>query len=201
VPGVRNRIERAYLLADPDKRPLTCSRLNEDDVAIAVGDTPDDPISTVIALEYEGAADMNPLTRLYGSDYRNVFGVFDGDVHGRKLRYDTGKRGRDNVTDWSDAGDWVGWELRAPEPGRYRLEASYAAPAEAAGGVFVVSIAGNRVAATVRATADWHDFRADEIGTVVIEAAGTYTLRVDAETIPGPALMNLRYIALDRIDG
>ncbi|RKN62082.1 alpha-L-fucosidase [Paenibacillus ginsengarvi] len=196
VPGIRSRIGRAYAIADPDKRPLPVKRLNEDDIALDVHGVAFDPICTVIVLELAEDIDANPLRRLFGSGYSNVFEAFDGEIHGRTLRYDTGKKGRDNVTDWSDVSDWIEWEFRAASSGRYRVDVSYGSTDENAGGTFTVSAGNGCLLGKVEATGGEHRFATRELGFVYISAPGTYRLTVRATAIPGRCLMNLCAVTL-----
>jgi alpha-L-fucosidase len=199
VPGVLNRVRRARLLAG-ERTSLPHGRLNAEDIRLEVPRQAPDDIASVIAVELEGDIAANPLKRLFATSYANVFGAFEGDIHGSRLRYDTGKKGRDNVTDWSDPADGISWRFRAAEQGSYRVEASYAVDGESAGGSFAVEIAGRTLSAVTRPTGGWYDFQPHDLGIVDIPAAGEYTLKVTAKQIPGAALMNLRHVALTGIE-
>ncbi|HOW74039.1 MAG TPA: alpha-L-fucosidase [Phycisphaerae bacterium] len=55
VPGLKDTIEKAYLLADPHKKPLTVSRKG-DDVAILLPEKAPDPIASVVVVQVGPAA-------------------------------------------------------------------------------------------------------------------------------------------------
>ncbi|UQZ82250.1 Alpha-L-fucosidase [Paenibacillus konkukensis] len=194
VGGLRNRIAKAYLLADPEQARLAIRRLNADDVELSVPSAPLDPAATVIVAEIEGAVDANPLKLLHRADHLNVFGAFDGDIDGEKLHYDTGKAGRDTVTGWSRKEDCIRWTYRAAEPGSYEVKIVYGAQEGAAGGEFVVETAGQQWRGSVKPKGDGYEFAWDIVGIARLEQPGEYTLTVRAESIAGETLMNLKEI-------
>lgn len=152
VPGIRNRIRQASLLADPHRKPLEVIRMNGEDWLIRVPAEAPDPLVTVLSVELDGTVDANPVKRLYASGYDNVFPAFDGEIHGETLRYDTGKKDRDIVTDWYDPGDLIRWTYRCAEPGVYKVRVTYGAAPGESGGAFIVEtcrIGENREAGTV----------------------------------------------------
>jgi alpha-L-fucosidase len=59
VPGLKNKIKSAWLLADPKKKQLAA--INGDDgVAISVPPAAPDKISSTIVLRFKGAPDIGP---------------------------------------------------------------------------------------------------------------------------------------------
>jgi alpha-L-fucosidase len=197
VPGLRNHVTEAYLLADPRRERLSFRRLNDDDVLIEVPQEPLDTISCVVVVEFEGAIEANPLKRLFGGDVPIVFGAFEGEISGTALKYDTGKKGRDNVTGWTNAEDAIRWTFRAAEPGSYQMQAVYAVDDPDAGSTYEVSVGDASWTAVTIGTGGGYEFAAFDIGTVAIPAAGEYTLTVKPQAIAGTALMNLKEIRLE----
>ncbi|GIP33253.1 hypothetical protein J2TS4_24630 [Paenibacillus sp. J2TS4] len=139
VPGIRNGIVRASLLADPEGSALEVTRLNSDDLLIRVPSEAPDELVSVVALELSGPVSANPVKRLYTSEYDNVFSAFDGEIHGTMLRYDTGKKDRDVVTAWSEVNDWLEWTFRVAEPACCKVEITYGVEPGDEGGAFTVS--------------------------------------------------------------
>lgn len=194
VPGLRNRIAKAYMLADESKAALEHKRLSADDAVISVPAEPVDPDATVVVVEYEGDIDANPMKRLHRQDHLNVFGAFDGEIDGAKLRCDTGKAGRDVVTNWTDASDRIYWTYRAAEAGEYEVRIVYGAEEGAAGGSFAVETAGQRLRGTVTPKGGGYEFVAETLGVIRLEQPGEYTLTVSADAITGAVLMNLKEV-------
>jgi alpha-L-fucosidase len=59
VPALKNKIEKAYLLSDPDQPPLPVSQ-NDDGIAVSLPETAPDPIASVIVLTIAGPAEVVP---------------------------------------------------------------------------------------------------------------------------------------------
>jgi len=199
VPGLRNGLIRAYLLADPEKRALRWERAGKEDIRLHVSAAALDPDATVIVAEMEGAIDANPVKRLMEKEV-NRFGAFDGDIEGKRLRYDTGKKDRDVVTDWSDAADLIRWNFRAASAGAYAVTVVYGAQEGKAGGTFAVETNGQLLSGGVTPKGDGYAFIAQPLGTVRIDEPGYYGLTVRAETITGEVLMNLKEVQLHPIE-
>ncbi|GAA4846800.1 hypothetical protein GCM10023310_26070 [Paenibacillus vulneris] len=196
VPGLHNPIVKAYLLADERKAPLAHRRLNEEDIAISVPGAPLDANATVVVLEIEGTVDANPVKRLHRKDHLNVFGAFDGDIEGSELRYDTGKAGRDVVTNWTNAADRITWTYRAAEAGAYAVKVVYCAEEGTAGGTFVVETAGQKLSGQVTPQGNGYSFIDETLGVIRLDQPGEYRLTVSADSISGEALMNLKEVQL-----
>ncbi|WJH32391.1 alpha-L-fucosidase [Paenibacillus sp. CC-CFT747] len=140
VPGLRNPVQRAYLLADPDRLPLPVSRLGGEDLQIELPVMDDSVTIPVVALEFEGEPDANPVALLVEADYPNVFGAFDADLAGPCVRYDTGKKDRDNLIGWQSPRDEASWSFRTNGPGRFGVTVTYGAGAGAAGGNLLLAV-------------------------------------------------------------
>ncbi|MBI3119292.1 MAG: alpha-L-fucosidase [Candidatus Hydrogenedentes bacterium] len=57
VPGLKNKVEKAYLLADPGRNALAVSRSGKDQT-VALAATAPDPIASVVVLEIAGAPEV-----------------------------------------------------------------------------------------------------------------------------------------------
>lgn len=196
VPGLRNHVKNAYLLADAKQTSLAHHRLNEEDVAISVPASPLDPNATVVVVEIEGDVSANKLKRLHNKDHINVFGAFDGDIEGNQLRYDTGKAGRDVITNWTDVSERISWNYRAAEAGVYEVKVIYGAEVGTAGGTFIVETAGQKFHGQVTPKGDGYTFIEETLGVIRLEQPGNYHLTVSADTLSGEALMNLKEVQL-----
>lgn len=122
VPGVRSPKVKAYLLADPKKRPLKIERVGRVDLRIALD--PEqlppaalDPVDTVVVLQFAGKASLDP-SLLVAPDAPTVLNTFEARLAGPNLAY------VDSVWDasiattptWADgAAAWAA----VPEPTRY----------------------------------------------------------------------------------
>ncbi|MBD2870043.1 alpha-L-fucosidase [Paenibacillus arenilitoris] len=195
IPGIRNELKTVYALADPERKPLLCRRLSDIDWIVDLSGAPQDHLAAVIVAEFLGDLDSNPVKLLVEDDYPNVFGAFECDIVGSTLRFDTGKQGRDNVTDWSE-GDLIRWKFRTIIATAFRIRVAYGADASCMGGEFEVAVGDQKRSAKVTNTGGMHAFRDFEIGTVDIPAGGPFTLTVKAVSIPEACLMNLQKVVL-----
>jgi alpha-L-fucosidase len=196
VPGIRSQIINVFSLADPEQQPLPYRRISDMDWSIDISGLPCNSFATVIVLEIPSLAEFVPDRLLVDSDFPNVFEAFEGDITGNILRYDTGKKGRNNVTDWSDKADWISWRFRANKPGTFRLLVSYGAEASSNGGEFVVKIGEQERIAKVMDTGGRYDFEEFELGLIDIPAGYPQTLTITAKSINGSELMNLQKVVL-----
>ena len=59
VPGLKNKVQKAYLLSDQEQKPLPISQ-NDDGVTVTLPDTAPDPIASVVVLTITGPAEVAP---------------------------------------------------------------------------------------------------------------------------------------------
>ncbi|WNQ12787.1 alpha-L-fucosidase [Paenibacillus aurantius] len=205
VPGLRNPVQRAYLLADPDRLPLPVSRLGGEDLLIELPAMDDSVTIPVVALEFEGELDANPVPLLVETDYPSVFGAFDADLAGPCVRYDTGKKDRDNLIGWQSPQDEASWSFRVNGPGRFGVTVTYGA--EAAGGTLLLAVAPKpahsdvpplKLAAAIEGTGGGLAFRSVGMGHVDIPEAGEYTLTLRADGLPADSGLCVKAIQWER---
>jgi alpha-L-fucosidase len=195
VPGLKNKVTKAYLLSDKQKKSLT-TRSNEKGVFIDVPAYAPDTIASVVVLEIEGAPDVSqPLPISQAPDGTISLPASEADLHGTNIRYEKGDE-RDNIGYWDNKTDWVSWDLDLKTPGKYDLEITYAIPNDQAGSKYTVNVGKEKVSAKVEATGDWGNFTARKIGAINMPKAGQQTLAVRANSIAKDAVMNLRSVKL-----
>ncbi|NQX69379.1 alpha-L-fucosidase [Paenibacillus alba] len=196
VPGIPNPIHHAYLLADEHKDPLPMRKINAyGDMAIQLPQNPIDPYCTVIALEFEGELDAKTCQVVFGG-VSNRLSVFDGELQGTTLRFDTGKKGRDNVRDWHKIEDYVQWNFRVASRGSYKVMVVYGANEPSAGGAFVISAGQERISAAVEFTGGEYEFKEHAAGQLLFADEAELVLTIRPEKINGDVLMNLKEIIL-----
>ncbi|SFL09172.1 alpha-L-fucosidase [Paenibacillus sp. 1_12] len=205
VPGLRNPVLKAYALADEDRKALPVSRINDEDIVIQVPINPTASTIPVLAVEFTGECDTNPVRLLYTSDYPNQFGAFDADIKGPTVRYDTGKKDHDNLINWHSLDDVASWTFRANGPDRLQAIMEYGAAAEAEGGSFELSVISklsgevvSQISQTVKATGDWYEFAAFHIGSLNLPEAGDYVLRLKASSLSNGVFICLKKMVLER---
>ncbi|CAH1202038.1 hypothetical protein PAECIP111891_01897 [Paenibacillus allorhizoplanae] len=197
LPGLLNPIQKCYLLGDSSKRSFPHQLLNDcGDHIIHLPSEALDPICTVVAVEFQGEIASNPKQVVVANGVSHVFGVFDGELTGETIRYDTGKKGRDNLKNWSSMQDSISWEFCVIKGGAYRVAAVYGAGDPSVGGLFEIAAGDNKLVASVMQTGGEYEFQNYEIGPFYFENSGEYTLTVRPQAICGAVLMNLKEIRL-----
>lgn len=203
VPGLTNRVSRAYVLGDARKSPLAATTTGEGVTLAVPTAAPGAPVS-VIVVDVVGTPTVVTVPIAPGADGTVLLRARDAEVIGSGARYEHSHE-KDNIGFWTGVGAKVQWEFVAPRAGRYAVEVVYACQPGVGGGEYRVRIAGGEargvvggqaLAGTVADTASWTDFRAVTLGALTLHGSGRHVLTVEPVTIPNGALMNLQSVAL-----
>ncbi|MBN2138200.1 MAG: alpha-L-fucosidase [Sedimentisphaerales bacterium] len=195
VSGLRNEVKKAYLLADKQRKDLPVGREGEGNVFIRLPGRAVDPFNTVVVLEIVGEPDVLPPSIRVAADGSISLKAIDATVHGETARYESGD-GKDNIGFWTNADDYVTWDMQLSKAGEYDVEITYACAQGSGGSDFAVLVGGSELSGKVRETGDWAEFVTEKVGTAKIAEAGKCTLTVRPKSKPGMAVMNLKSIRL-----
>ena len=190
--GLKSTVKRACLLADAEDGSLPVKRLNALDVALAVPTTSPDKVDSVVVIECGGevAADIRRL--LLPTVPSDTLRVFDGQRHGRTLRFGAGKTRDAYVDNWSKANEFIAWPVRLNQPANFKVFVVYDAEAGSAGGSYTVKLGKASLPGTV---SQGENLRVS-LGHVEL-AAGAFEIAVVPDKIKGAELMRLRSIILE----
>ena len=132
VPGLKNTIEKAYLLADKSQKPLDHQTIQHAAV-IKVPVIAPDPLVTVVVLEMTGVVKMEKGVFVLNG-FKNDFEAVFADVKNcsiDKLSW-MEKFGEwyhvDCIRDWKGADNSAQWHFRALEKGTFYAEVTYSCP-------------------------------------------------------------------------
>jgi alpha-L-fucosidase len=189
--GLQSPVKRAYLLSDRNCAPLQAERLNPLDVRLSVPTAAPDKVDSVIAVECTGEVAADTRRLLLPSVPSDTLRVFDGQRHGRTLRFGAGKTRDAYVDNWSKANEFIAWPVRLNQPGSYEVFAVYDAAAGSTGGSYMVKLGKTTVAGTV---SEGENLRVS-LGRVEL-APGAFEIAVVPDRIKGGELMRLRSITL-----
>jgi hypothetical protein len=190
VGGLRAPVKRAYLLADPKRAPLEVERLGELDVMVQGPLAAPDATDTVVALELEGPASVEPGRLLTTDVQLDTLRAFDGELRGG-LAFARGKVENAFVEGWRDPTASVRWPVRVRERATYDVAIAYDADAKSAGGAFTVRVGEKSLAGKVAPTPKGPV----NLGRVILEP-GRHEIAVEASKIEGGELMRLRALTL-----
>ncbi|MCU1233372.1 MAG: glycoside hydrolase family 29 (alpha-L-fucosidase), partial [Candidatus Solibacter sp.] len=150
-----------------------------------------DAIDSVIPLTLKGPLTADPV-RLLSTTQRNVLGTFDAQT---TLKFTDGKAPHAYCFGWTTTEQTLVWPARLNAAGEFEVWAKYSTGTPKDGGRFVVEIGGQRVEATVEATAKDTEAREVKLGTVKVPS-GAADVRVRAVKIDGSELMRLFSVTL-----
>jgi hypothetical protein len=189
VGGLKSDVKSAALLAGG--AALKVTRLNTTDISIAVPATAPDKVDSVVVLQCQGEPQADAARLLQPEFSSEVLRAFDGELHGKGLKYGPGKKTDDVVMNWTKPEESISWPVRLEKPAAYEVFANYTAPADSAGGKFAVSLGDKKLSAEVKAGSDVNL----SLGQVTL-APGKFDIKISADTIAGGELLRLRRLEL-----
>jgi alpha-L-fucosidase len=190
VPGLKNAVKRAYLLADPEQAALKTSATDAGCV-VHLPDAAPDKVCSVVAIQVQGDLEIDLTAAVQQPDGTIHLAATDATCHGSQIRYEAGEK-RDNIGFWLNPSEWVEWQFRVDRPGDFAVSAVIAAEAS---GQFEIVVGDQRLSATAPATGDYGRFTSMDLGRLRIGSTGTTRLEVRA--VPaGWQPMNLKSITL-----
>ena len=116
-------------------------------------------------------------------------------IHGKTVRYEPEPH-KNTIGYWTDATEWVSWEVDVPAPGSYAVHILQGCGAGSGGAEVEVAAAGQTLPFTVEDTGHFQNFVDREIGSLRFDKPGKHTLTVKPKTKPGVAVMDLRQVTL-----
>ncbi|SPE62831.1 Alpha-L-fucosidase [Verrucomicrobia bacterium] len=173
VAGLKNKAQKAYLLADSKKKALSIQS-SEKGLSISLPATAPDAISSTVVLKIKGAPEVEEPGLCQAADGSLVLPASEARVHGTELKYESGAR-RDNLGFWLRDEDWADWEFTVTQPGKFEVSAETAAPEDAA---FAVSIGQQQIQGRAPVTGDYGEFKATKLGVLEINSPGKVILAV-----------------------
>ncbi len=202
VPGLLSEVNRVYPLAGGDD--LEFRRPGSSDLVVRLpgGLRSEDGKPFVLAVECSGPVNGNAVRLLMngeGSSHVYDLGVFESEITGSALRYDTGKKNRDNLLDWTDERDYTTWRVRTSGPCAFTVSLEYGC-GEEGGGSYMLKASNQTLAAEVRSTGGPYEFRRFELGELHFSEAGEYSIELHAVRIAGAYLMHPRKLLLEQVN-
>ncbi|MBK9169569.1 MAG: alpha-L-fucosidase [Bryobacterales bacterium] len=195
VPGLKNNIVRARLLADPAAR-LTTERDGNDAIVRVPARAPDE-VASVIALELDGSPVVETFRNRPDAEGRLVLGVESAEIltsFGQRAKLENAL-GHVFLTNWTRAEDIPAWTVETPREGHYRLEAVYAAGRRSAETGFEIVAGARRLSGRVSDTGGEWVFKSHDLGEIEL-GAGVQTIQMKAAAQGGIEAMNLAKLVL-----
>jgi alpha-L-fucosidase len=186
VPGLKNLVSGARLLGSTES--VTVSRDGGDVILKLPASLPDETAS-VIALQLDGAPQVEPMLLKPAQDGALTLGVESGVIEtkfGQRLKYEN-LLGHVFLTNWTRAEDVPSWNFTLPRAARYRVELVYAKGRNNPPVEFTIEAGAQKLAGKTQTTGGDLVFRAFPAGTLLLPA-GEQTLKVRAAVSSGDAM-------------
>jgi alpha-L-fucosidase len=119
VPGLNNKAERAYLLADAAKKALT-TKASQDGLVVSVPAQAPDPIASVVVLRVQGDVPTVPFVGMPSENGAIVLLAEFATLNGKTLRTEQASR-RTHLGSWTNPTETVEWLVKAPADGKYQV--------------------------------------------------------------------------------
>lgn len=167
LPRLTNKPKAVYLLADAAKKHVAASH---DETGLSIQLPSDLPDGTV------------------------VLRAVEADIHGASPRYESGVK--DQIGYRQNPADSIGWTFKVARPGVFDLELRYSCAGGAGGSRFVVSVGQREIVGGTKESGAWDVHRADKIGRVELDSAGSYTLTIQPKAEPKWKSMGVNKVIL-----
>jgi alpha-L-fucosidase len=217
VPGLKNRVTKAYLLTDASKKPLAVT-VSEDGPKVKLPSQAPDKIDSVVVLEIVGKLDVEP--QVLGQNDAGAVELLapEATLHGKTFKCQ-GSGAGENIGYWIDKNDWVSWDFKVTKPGKFDVQITLACEAANAGSKFDVALGEQmnvavkavlprkrstvsvklpeqKLSGKVESTGGWEKFVDVKVGTLTIAQPGRCTLSIKPTEMPRGAVMNLKSVVL-----
>jgi alpha-L-fucosidase len=190
VPGLKNDVAKAWLLADPDRKELAVTSTSDAKVVSVPSGAPDQ-IDSVVVLRVRGQPEVTAAVTGQRPDGSVHLDAAEATLHGNTLRYEPDSNKR-CIGYWTDANDWVEWEFHISRPGKFTAVVETAAQSD--GAKLTIEVGNAKLALDVPQTGNYSRFQRSEIGPIEL-AAGSTRLTVHPVNT-GWTPVNLRSIVL-----
>jgi alpha-L-fucosidase len=192
VPGLENKVLSAQLLSTGAALSFRKTATGYDVVLPAAART---KVIPVIKLEVAGALQVADLPVLPSADGTVLLPAAMADTHNNEKEGAIEIEGKSehNIGYWTDAADWVSWNMRITKPGSYKVQLLAGTPGSSSS--FFFGIDQKATEATITGTGDYNNYRPFELGTVTINKSGNYAFYIKPSAQNWKA-MNVRSVQL-----
>jgi len=193
VGGLKSDISKAYLLADPAKKPLAFKRLGSLDMGINLPLQAPDTVNTVIVLETKGTIQTDPTRVLSSAGVTNQLLAFDAELLGKGFGFGDGKTDKYYVDGWRSKDQVVKWNFRMVQPATYKIRLKYLAD-DSDAGTYKFEIGSLAINGEIQSSAK-SAVKTVDLGEVSLQP-GTHTMQITPTDITKSALMKILEVQL-----
>ncbi|CAN5343572.1 hypothetical protein BH11PLA2_BH11PLA2_36510 [soil metagenome] len=132
---------------------------------------------------------------LQGKDGTILLHSNSAEVHGKVLRYEP-QPSKNTLGFWTNKDDYASWEFTVEKTGTFTVEILQGCGKGQGGSEAFVQFGETKLEFVVEDTGGFQEFKPRDVGTIVIEKAGKFTLELHAKTKAKAAVMDCRQIVL-----
>ena len=199
VPGLKNLVHSAYLLADPKKTSLNWRR-DGADVIVTVPRTAPDERASVVVLRLDGAPVVAPF--VIQADEKGVIalGVEASEIETRfeQRAKKENAMGHVYLTNWTRADDVPTWNFETAKAGKYRVVVSYGATRPSKDRDYEVVVGGAKVVGKIVETGGEWVFHPHKLGVLEL-GKGEHKLQVKSASNQGLDGVTLERVVLEPV--
>ena len=173
--GLRNKVLKVATLANRE-RALSFKQ-DAGVVEIKVPREPLDPINSVLVMEIEGTAEVDPVVVTQREDGGYALDFLSAVTQGAAVKR-FNREGEWHISKWTGPGDGITWHVDVASPGEFEVRITYAANEEWVGQDYVIDAAGTQLSAKVEKTGDWYQYQSFSLGKISLAQAGAQTVRL-----------------------
>lgn len=197
IPRMNNRIKQVYLAHDTDKKPLIVKPgIDEWEIQIPKANQPPS-ISVIVEFKESPYLPLKPKVIQEVQNQPLILHAKDAIVHGKLLRYEPQPH-KNTVGYWANENDWCEWKLNLQSPGKFKVSLLQGCGKGQGGSDVKLSVSDQVLNFIVEETGHFQNFKEREIGTVIIDKAGTVSLQLKVQQKARNAVMDVRQIRLTR---
>ena len=195
VPGVKNAIKQASLLADGS---VLTSKAIDDGIELMLPTEAPDKHASVIKLEIDGefqVAVQLPTPDANGSLVLKADDAYIHNNEGSKQAEIRTNSDVPNIGFWTDDQAWAEWNINIDQPGTYEVSGVVSIEEETT--TFGFGTEGHLEMAKIKSTGSYGNYETRSFGSITIKQTGALSFRVKPEAGQWNP-MNLRQVTLQR---
>ena len=191
--GLRNEVIKVATLADPEQ--ALSFKQEAGFVEIKVPAKPPDPINSVLVMEIEGTADVDPVLVTQREDGGYALDFLSAATQGAAVKR-FNREGEWHISKWTGPSDGITWHIDVASPGEFEVRITYAANEGWVGQGYAIEAGGTQLEAKVERTGDWYEYQTFSPGTIALAEAGQQTIRIVPKSTVPESLMYFKEIEL-----
>ena len=175
IPGLNNKVNMSYMLAD--MKPLEFQKSGSDVVVSLPSEAPD-KIDSVLVMHVGGPLDITGQNDMLAADGSLVLKPKAAYMHNNEGAKEIRVSDNEvpNIAYWTDPNAWVEWSVKFEQAGTYDIVGEVAVEGEKTR--LMIGMPEKHAAAEVGSTGGYGNYKKVPLGTIEIEAPGTYPVQV-----------------------